>query len=157
MATLPDAHRLLPLPAFVPVAESAWQVDLPLLNTVQESAAAGFDVPGPVMLHGLHISLSRTTFGALLVPTLDDVEISVEVEDVSPTLLGAKRQEGATVARDFVVASAWDIRLRLLQRQIAGTRPRFGFRARWRALLPGPAAYESVQIAVVALTSVVKP
>lgn len=157
MVTLPDANRLLPLPGYVPVAESAWAVDIGLSNAGQESATVGFDVGGPVLLHGFFVSLSRTTFGALLVPTLDDIELSVETADVSPTLLGSKRAEGAQVARDFVVASAWDLRTRLLQRLIQGSRPRFSFRARWRALQPAPLAFESISVAVVALTSVVRP
>lgn len=143
-----------------PGAPFTWEVKALLPNNVSESNMAKFTFPWEVNVMALYPSISvvRPAGGApLVVPTLDDIEVMVNVNDQAMlTGNGNTSQVGAGGANFVTLASIGIFLPRIMALALVGnSKPILMFTFRWKQAPPSgaPFFYESVICSVAAICS----
>jgi hypothetical protein len=144
-----NSHELL-VPSVVPVARRTTEIHLALANNILESEDQAIDIDRPGTLVGLDIAViidGVTVGGGLRAPTIDDVMLIVEGNDLLGKLTKREERDGTVQGRFYSSARALDMSRRLLMIELDAP-TKFRIQARWKRFISGTPIYEGALISV---------
>ncbi len=137
-ATLEDRTASLALPSYaahVPVARRRSTRRVTYASTQLESASFEMCLAGPALLVGIGVVVRGTTFGQSNLPTLEDMEVRIDIGDTGCLDVREDTDCGTAAAPPdgFVPVSEVDLSRVLLMRTFEDpdTKLRFRYRSAW--------------------------
>lgn len=139
------------LPKVKPVAPDTKEIRVSLANDEEESPRVDIEYPGPSTVIGCYCSVIQDSdVGGLLIPTLDDFLVMIDLDDQRRFTKGPSQGQTAAASRSsqYVTLASIDSRVRDLYINMQSARPVLGFTFRWKRFDAATAFYENAIIAI---------
>jgi hypothetical protein len=143
-----NPHELL-VPSVVPVARRTTEIHLALANNILESEDQAIDIdrPGTIIGFDIAVIIDGVAAGGLRTPSIDDVMLIIEGNDLLGKLTKREERDGTVQGRFYSSARALDLSRRLMMIDLSMP-TKFRIQARWKRFISGTPIYEDALISV---------
>lgn len=137
----------------MPVAQFSWEVEARLAGAQEATAIIPAEFRQPVVILGVYPSVVRTSYGALVVPTVNDLKVEMNSnEDTYWTQQRSEVRNSTGPGATFVALGSLSLENRALWLPMRNAAPDLSFRFAWRNWLPGFAETPLYEDCIVGLT-----
>ena len=144
----------LHVPRVKPFSNDTWEASVSLLGSVVQSEQEPILFPDACRIVGIYPSITINDSSGLIVPTLDDIMVSLNFNQQRNYTANVGQSSQARQGSAFVTLNSLNTTVRDLNIVVDTPRPQAAIACRWKRFTPGTPIYRDVIVSLALMVEI---